>query len=458
MFGKKEKKNNDPNKLGFGRLALWQSRAISTSIAVLVGAYLMIYSTDTLQIPAAMVSILLVASKLVDGVTDMLAGLIVDRTETKWGKGRPYEVFIVGIWFFTWLMFTCPTEFSTPIKAAWIFITYTMVNSICLTFLNANNATYMVRAFDKQEHYINISSYGSIFTMLAAIIFNIIAPILVSNIATNASGWSFLVACIAIPMTIIGLLRVLFIPEIRKIGDSQESTEKVNIKDVVKLIKYNKYILYLSLANFVFSFVANMGIAVYYFTYVVGNLGLAGITAATQIILMPIAFILPGLIKKFSVGGVVKYGFFISALGYLVNYFAGSNVPLLVIGAILTGGGTIPISMLIALLVIDNADYNEFKGGQRMEGTMSSIVSFASKVGAAAGTGILGVLLSMSGYTGNINTTPDSSITMIQMLYSLIPMALYLLCMLTMNLYKLDKEMPQIRASLEEKRAFTQSE
>ena len=94
---KKTKKNRD-DKVGFGGLMIWNSRAISTAIFVLVSSFLMIYCTDTLKIPAAMVSMILVASKVLDGITDMFAGFIVDRTETRWGKARPYEIFIVGLW------------------------------------------------------------------------------------------------------------------------------------------------------------------------------------------------------------------------------------------------------------------------------------------------------------------------------------------------------------------------
>ena len=73
---KKTKKNRD-DKVRFGGLMIWNSRAISTAIFVLVSSFLMIYCTDTLKIPAAMVSMILVASKVLDGITDMFAGFIV---------------------------------------------------------------------------------------------------------------------------------------------------------------------------------------------------------------------------------------------------------------------------------------------------------------------------------------------------------------------------------------------
>ena len=107
------KKTKDPSeKLGFGNLLAWNSRMVSTSIMVLLMGFLMAYCTDTLGITPAYVSIILVASKLLDGVTDAFAGFIVDRTKTKWGKARPYELYIILLWVATWLMFSCTSSGS----------------------------------------------------------------------------------------------------------------------------------------------------------------------------------------------------------------------------------------------------------------------------------------------------------------------------------------------------------
>ncbi len=98
---------------------------------------------------------------------------------------------------------------------------------------------------------------------------------------------------------------------------------------------------------------------------------------------------------------VIFIGCLCGALGYLVNFFAGSNTVLLSIAAVLFGVGGMPISMLINLMIIECADFNEWKGNQRMEGTLSSVSSFSTKIGSALGAGILGVMLSVSGYVGD---------------------------------------------------------
>ncbi|MEH7495704.1 MFS transporter [Neobacillus niacini] len=437
-------------KVGFVRMGLWQSRAVSLSCNILILGFLTIYCTDTLKIPAALVGTLLMASKIFDGITDLFAGFFVDKTNTKLGRGRPYELSIIGVWLCTWLMFACPPEFSIAAKAAWIFVMYSFVNAIFTTFLNANNTVYMVRAFSKQEHYVAISSYGSIIVLLGAVIVNVSFPMLMASLATSAGGWRTLIAIYAVPLLLIGLLRFFTIKETNDVDAASDI--KINFKEALTVLKNNRYIFTVALMLFVFSFVANMGIHVFYYTYIVKNVALMAPLALIQIVILPLLFLFPPIIKKFSTTKLIIAGIFITSLGYLINFFALDNFPLLIVGAILTGAGAVPISMLSGLMVIDCAEYNEWKGKPRMEGTLSSITSFTGKLGAAIGTGVMGIMLSMSGYTGDASTMPESADFMIRLLFSIIPMFLYLLVALVLKFYKLDKLIPQIRIENEERR------
>jgi Na+/melibiose symporter-like transporter len=118
---------------------------------------------------------------------------------------------------------------------------------------------------------------------------------------------------------------------------------------------------------------------------------------------------------------------------------------LLIAGSILTGAGVVPIAILVGLLIIDCADYNEWKKEARLEGTLGSLNGLASKIGAAAGAGLLGVLLASTGYSGSVETVAPATITMLRMLFSLIPAALYAVVFVLLRFYKLDKLMPQVR-------------
>lgn len=88
-----------------------------------------------------------------------------------------------------------------------------------------------------------------------------------------------------------------------------------------------------------------------------------------------------------------------------------------------------------------------------MEGTMSSLVGLGGKIGASFGAAALGVLMSMSGYTGDAATMPASAMTMIRMLFSIVPMVLYVLVALSLKGYTLNRQIGQIREENEARRA-----
>ena len=430
------------DKVGAKKMMLWQSRMVSTGCNMLIFGYMAIYCTDTLKMPAALVGTLLMLSKIVDAFGAFIAGVIVDRTNTKIGRGRPYELCILGLWFCTWAMFSCPSNLSLIVKSIWVFLMYILATGIFTSFLNANNTVYMVRAFSKQEHYVAINSYGALIVMIFVVAFNVSFPIFMKNIATSSHGWSILTAAYAIPLALLGFLRFLTIKETNNVDVA--SSEKTSLKDIITVLKMNPYIYIVAIMMLVYNFVLNMGVNTYYFTYIVKDVSLLGILALTQVIVLPIVMIFPPMIKKYSLKKLMVIGLLISSLGFLINFFANANFPLLIVANILVGAGNVPASMLVSLMIIDCAEYNEWKKKPRLEGTLSCVSGFASTFGAALGAGVLGILLSASGYTGGANTA-SSSILMIRLLYSLIPMGLYILVIVVFNFYKLDKQILKIR-------------
>ena len=418
----------------------------------MIMGYLTVFAVNTMKMPAALVGTLLLASKLIDGITDLFAGYIVDNTRTKWGKGRPYEWCVVGMWLSTLLMFCVPAAATTAVKAAWILLMYLFANSIFNTFLSANGTVYMVRAFTSEKQYVSLSTYGGVVPMLIVAVFNIVFPSLMGTLATSQAGWIKLIAIFAVPMTVLGMLRFFVVKETNDV-DVKSGNQKVEFKDILEVLKKNPYIYILALSSLVMNIITNMGVNVFYFTDIVGNVGLMGVLAATQFIILPLMFIFPQILKKISVMKLIRIGILCTIAGFTINFFAGSNLILLIIGNLLTGGGAVPISMLGALIIIECAEYNEYIGIRRLEGTLGAVNGFANKVGAGLGAGLLGILIGLAGYDGNLAVQPASAITMVRLLYSLIPAAMYAVVYIVCRFYKLDKMMPEIKKTNEANRA-----
>jgi Na+/melibiose symporter-like transporter len=165
-------KKNDPNHLGFGRLMAWKSSDIAMAgLNVIVLGYLSIYCSDTLGIAPAVVGTVLMVSKIIDAFTDIFAGWLVDNTHTKLGKGRPYELAIVGVMLCSLGLFSGSPAWSNTLKVVWIFCMYTLVFSIFTTLRGAANTPYTIRHFSNNPILIRkVASYGGIITMAGSMI------------------------------------------------------------------------------------------------------------------------------------------------------------------------------------------------------------------------------------------------------------------------------------------------
>lgn len=433
-----------------GRFFAWKSRDVSLATSFIIIGYLSIYCTDTLGMPAALVGALLLGSKIFDGITDLFAGYIVDNTRTRLGKARPYEVSIIGLWFCTLLMFSVP-ELGLVGKSIWVVAAYTLVQSIFATLLNANQTPYIIRAFGSRETVTKVYSFGGIVSTLGAAVVSITFPMLMAKMAVTPAGWKSLIAIYAVPLALIGILRFIFVKE-RFNMDAASSTEKIKIKELLSVLRINPYIWLVGGMFICLQFIAGMNAGTYYFTWVGGGIARMGMLSSLIIVLMLSMFFFPRLVKRFSISAVIGGGALLGALGSFINFFAGDAMPLLIAGYILIGFATLPPSYLTGVMIIDCASYNEWRNKPRLEGTMSAVNNFSGKIGNALGAGILGILLGAAGYEGTLQTQNDSALFMIRCLYSLIPVAIYIIMFVITRFYKLEKLLPQIEKENGERR------
>lgn len=450
IFMGKVKKVKNPDKLGTGKFLAWTSRGISTAVQVVLTSFLVIYCTNALGMSPVLVGTLMMASKIFDGITDLFAGYLIDNTRTRWGKGRPYELSVIGLWLTTWLSFSVPGGASTTVQAAWVFIFYTLSQSIFNTLLSANGTTYMVRAFNDQKQFATLMSVGGLLTTVVIILFNTIFPIFEAQILYSSTGWSKLVLFIAIPMTIIGLMRFIFIKETVVI--EADSTEKVSLKDIKKVLTTNKYIYQVALIFLIVSMTGSVNIANYYFIYVIGNVGLAGIMGLFSVLAMLTLLLYPFLLKKMSIRRLMQLGAAFAIPGGLILFFAKDNLPLLIFGSVLGAIANLPVSYMSGLLIVDCAQYNEWIGNKRLEGTITSITGFANKIGAAAGVFLSGLLLEFAKFNGTLTSQPSSAIWMLRFMLGILPVIFAVIIILCLQAYKLDKMKDQMEYDISERR------
>lgn len=421
-----KKKEKNPNHLSFGHLAAWKSSEVASAwLNVIVLSYLSIYASDTLGLNVALLGTLLMGSKLIDGVTDIFAGWLVDNTHTRFGKGRPYELCIIGQTICTVLLFSGSTHWSTVVKCIWVVCMYTLTYSIFGTLRNAAQNVYTIRHFKNNRELVSKQAgYGGVLVILCSIIVSTAFPVLMGQLATSAAGWRKLVLIFMIPATLIGILcKEEVVIETPGAGD------RVRLKDVWTLFKSNKYMWIFAFIMLAYHISTNLSVSSYYFTYIVGNIGLAGALSAVSILILPVMLLFPTLIKKIgSLGKMIFIFSWISVAGYIICFISKSWVPGLILGQMMGSFGMMPVTYYGTIFIMDICTYNEMKGLPRMESCSGILGNFTTKVGGAMGSWLTGILLSLGGYVSSVGgeqaAQPASALMMIRLDFAIVPMIL----------------------------------
>lgn len=436
-------------KLQLGKFFAWKGRDVSLSgLQVIVTGYLLLFSTDVLGLSPAFVGSLLMISKIINAFTNLFAGYLVDNTNTRLGRGRPYEFAVLGAWLCTVLLFSCPPGWSTIVKAVWIVVMYFFIFSVFNSLLFAAQTPYMVRAFPSKAQVIKVSSYGGIVSMLGAMLVSITFPVMMGRLATSESGWRSLIFIYAIPLCLIGIMRLIFVKEDISIN-AAEAGEKLSVKEISTMFFKNKYVWMYSGIVGLFNIIQGMNIAAQYFTYVVGNISLQGIMGMLSMVMLPVMFIFPKLMKKLSVANLIQLSAALSGVGYLINFFALDNIPALIVGNVLASLVMLPLSYLGNVIIMNLAMYNESLGMKRMEGSTNVSIGFVGAVSNGLGTGLIGILLAVSGYSGTSTTQGAGALLMIRGIYALIPLACMVgIFFLSWRFGALEKMTPELEKKL----------
>ncbi len=446
----KQPKVRKEGYVGTKKFWAWESRELSDAGFNFLMGYIVFFCTGVLLVNPLLVGTLFALSKVIDGVTDIIAGYIVDRTNTKWGRGRPYDVCLIGAWVSVIMIFLCPVGWDNGVKTAWIVFWYILANSVFYTFLNAGEGVFMLRAFNKAQ-IVKMTAQGNIATSLLGFSCGIVLPQLVNNAGKDPAAWTRLAITVAIPLTLIGLCRMLFVKEENDTVKIVEEKVKTDLKDIFRMLGKNKYWGIFCFITLLGNVVSNMGVAVYYFDKVLGNLGIQSVFAAASVLAVFALVLLPPLMKRFHLQKILLVGQLASIVFCLLCFIFYKNIPILVICYVASMFATLPGVYAGRLILFDAAIYNEYLGLNRMEGTMNSIFGFMKRAGSALGTFLLGVALTVIQYDAEATTLlPVTEWGLRIMMYG-IPLISAALQALLWSAYDLEKRMPKITEELEEK-------
>ena len=377
----------------------------------IVGTYLMIYFTDAVGLAPAFVGALFLIARIWDAINDLMMGMVVDNTKTKWGKFRPWILIgtILNAVVLIFL-FKKPDLDGSPLYVYFSIMyilwgmTYTIMDIPYWSLIPSLTQ-------DKAERE-KIAVIPRIFASIGGLTIGtfgltFIAKLGQGNDVKGYEALAFIIAIIFIISSIITCINVKE-PSTKGVKETSKKAERVTLKQTFKIISQNDqlkvFIGVVLCMNLMLQLLG--GMALYYFKYATGNEGMfkiyngfAGFAEIGGLLLFPVLAQKIGRQKLFKIGCFIPV---IGLIGLLASgIFAPDNALLVVLSAILVRGGGGFVLASSTVMLADVVDYGEYKLGTRNESIIFSCQTLLVKSASAFSGWAIGVGLQMMGYVAN---------------------------------------------------------
>lgn len=420
-----------------------------------MAAFLMFYYTDYVGVRAAVVGIIMLFSRLFDGVSDLIMGVIIDRTKSPFGKARIWILrLVIPYAIGTVLLFAVPVTWSETAKYVYIFFSYNLAFTVLFTGINLPYATLTALMTQDQYERSVLSIFRMILATCGTLFIKTCTLPVVRFFGDDARAWTYTFVVFGALEIITFMITFLFTRERVNVSEDDKKLEVPILLGFKALVK-NKY-WFMATLNLILIFIAqgiNGSSEVYYTKEVLGNSGLVGTFSvalqATQIVCM---FFIARFVKKYGKRNVLMAGAAIMIVGYGIMGIGAESLPVLIAGCMLRGVGNAGISACMFAMVTDTIEYGEWKTGIRTEGLINSAASFGQKIGNGLSNVVMGAILAIGGYVGTAAVQSASAITAIKVSYIYVPIVLTAVQIIVLMFYQLDKEYDSILEDIKKRR------
>ncbi|MDR2785941.1 MAG: MFS transporter [Treponema sp.] len=426
--------------------------------------YLNVFYTDVLKMTPIAGGLFLVmlplVSKIIDAITNIIMGQIIERTRSRQGKARPWVLIsapllvISGI-----LLFTVPTS-STTVQVIWVMFSYNLFFCVAFTMYNISHTLLVPLSTrnSKQRDTLGMaSSMGQ--SLIPGTIVSILFPMLIlPAIGVDQGKWISVMSIISILALPAVMLEYYFTKE-RVTEEAADSTVKIETHSIVEQLKAcfsSKYwfvIIGIVIINNIYNNLQVTGM-LYYSNWVLGTYNdgvtMTLINAVGQAPMgFGILFLWP-LVKKFGKRNVMIAGSVIGIVGCVVCLFNPRSIGQVLGGLVLKSIGTLPVTYTLLAMLSDSLDHVEWQSKFRCDGLSSSIYSIIITVSSGISIGIFNLGLGLTGYVAPaadgswVAQNAPTQNFFVWCLF-LFPIFAYFLMAFLLSFYHVEKELPQIR-------------
>ena len=392
----------------------WLGYLLGPAGALLLNAvlatYLNVYYTDVLKLGGlwggAFLVVFPIVSKIIDAVTNVIMGQIIDRTHTAEGKARPWLllsaplVTVTGI-----LLFTVP-QASATVQAIWVMVSYNLFYSFAYTIFNMSHNLMVPLSTRNTTDRGNLSVFNQIATiMMSGILVALVFPmVIMPMLGVDKVKWittMSLLSVLALPLT---LLEYFFTKERVTLEVQEEQKENIPFIQQVRTVFSDKYMVIIYVYFLIYtlgSSIKNVSLP-YFCNYVLGTYN----DGITQTLLSVIGGIPMGigifavwpLAKRFGKRNVTAVGFVLYAIGGIICCLFPTNMVMMLVGQFIKNIGGLPCAYVFMALFADVLDHMEWKNRNRCDGIAMSVYNIIAVAMVGICTGIFNGLLSGAGY------------------------------------------------------------
>jgi GPH family glycoside/pentoside/hexuronide:cation symporter len=421
----------------------------------MVGFWILIFYTDTFGISAAAAGTIMLVARIWDMANDPIMGIIADRTRSRWGKFRPYLLWVSLPYAVLAVMAFSTPSFGPTGKVIYAGVTYMLL----MTAYTAINLPYSslgaVMTADGIERT-SLNTYRFICAFAGQLVVSGLALTLARRFGGGDDARGYQLTLVLFGGISLLLFLIAFASSKERIQPSVR--QRSSLKEDLKILLTNRPWIVLSLVgliSFVMFALQNASIA-YYFKYYVGNeesVQLFNVVGSIALI-AALPFSKP-LARRFGRRNVFIASSLLSGLSFSLIYLPGAdNITMIYIFNILGKIAYAPAVPLLWTMLADTADYSEWTTGRRATGLFFSASTFAQKGGWGIGGALAGWLLAAYGYVEQSAVQSGEAITGIRLMVSVFPGILYMSCAVFLIFYRLDtRTCLQMQEELEARRA-----
>lgn len=425
----------------------------------MISTLLTLFYTDYVGVSVAAVGVVMLISRIFDGTSDVVMGIIVEKTNSRWGKCRPWLLWMSIPYAISAIaLFTVP-QTSATLQFWYIFVTYNLCTTVVYTAINVPYGALSTRMTRSSHERDMLSIYRLVLARCGQIVTVTFTMPLVKIFGNNQMAWVKAImiwSVMAVALLLICFAKSKETVQIEKITKQKKVPAKKSFKALVTnvyfwatLVLWTSTCIHTTLIGTILP---------YYCKYIFGNdTWMYSVLFISELgTLCIVALFCPLLLRHMGKRNLTLIGCIIVIAAQSIFLLNPENFYWMVGTSIVRAVGETPLFAVIFGMIGDTVEYGQWKSHVRQESLIFGCGSMGFKIGTGIASALIGILLAAAGYVsstaGGVTQTASAKL-MIMNIYKYGPIIIWSIALIVLLFYKLDKKYPAIISELAQREA-----